>query len=230
MRKLKTIDIKAVIVDNDTGQFYQYFGMEAVTPKGVNTILHDINSKEPVTVNIASPGGDVDAASEIYTMLRQHEGEVHVIVQGTAASSASVIAMAGDQISMSPTAKMMIHRASTVISGNTNDAKHLANVLSTVDQSIMAAYQDRTGLPATDIIKMMEEETWLTAQTAVDKGFADEIMFVDDKQTQYVNSTLPLPSKAAVNKLLNLINQQNKQFKPSQPTLLQRKLTILEGE
>lgn len=227
--------IKGDVVDDQTGAFYSFFGMSAAYPSAVEEVLNSGVTTDDVEVDIASNGGDVFAASEIYTMLKNYQGNVAVNVQGLAASAASVIAMAGDKVSISPTAQIMIHKAWSGIQGNADDLSHESNVLDSIDQSIVAAYVAKTGMAADDVLQLMANETWMTAQDAVDKGFADEIMFVDDKQPQFTNSISEIPSKAAINKFMNLISKS--QPKPTQPkesqpanALMQSKLAILMGK
>lgn len=235
------IPIKGDIVDDTTGSFYSFFDIPAVTPAQVNQLIAEANDNgDNIEVNIASNGGDVFAASEIYTNLKAFPGNVTVNVEGLAASAASVIAMAGDQVNMSPTAQMMIHKAWTVSQGNADDLAHDAEMMDSTDQSIVNAYEQKTGMDRNDILQLMTNETWMTAQDAVDKGFADQIMFVDEKAPQLVNATSPVVPKAAVNKLLNLINKakpqtneprvtENKTETPA-PSLKDQKLAMLMGK
>ncbi|BEI54989.1 ATP-dependent Clp protease proteolytic subunit (plasmid) [Lactiplantibacillus plantarum] len=170
----------------------------------------DDSVDEALEVDIASNGGDVFAASEIYTMLKNYAGSVTVNIQGLAASAASVVAMADDHINISPTAQIMIHKAWSQPAGNADDLEHEASILNGIDQSIASAYEAKTGMEQADLLQLMANGTWLTASDAVDKGFADEIMFADDKQLQPVNAISDIPPKSAVNKLLNLIYKADK--------------------
>lgn len=223
----KTIDIKGDVVDNETAMMYDYFGLKNVSPDKVNDILNavepDTDPTNDVVVNIASNGGDVFAASEIYTALKDYAGNVTVNVQGLAASAASVIAMAGDTVNISPTAQIMIHKAWSGSQGNADDLAHQSDVLDGIDDSIANAYVARTRKSKDEVLQMMTNETWLTAQDAVDQGFADSIMFVDEKQPQVVNSTNSIISHAAVNKFLNLLkaadNQKSNKPKPTNMTV-----------
>ncbi|MHC3377759.1 head maturation protease, ClpP-related [Ligilactobacillus equi] len=195
---MRTLDIKSDIVDNDTGAFYEWLGWEVIYPSKVDKLLND---EDDVTVNINSNGGDVFAASEIYTLLAQHTGKVIVNIQGLAASSASFIAMAGDEIRISPTAQIMIHKAWTGAVGNADDMSHQAEILEGIDDSIMNAYVAKTGLSKEELSNMMAKETWLTAQQAMDKGFADEIMDFNKVQEPVMNAKQPLKvTKAIVDK------------------------------
>lgn len=149
------------------------------------------DASEQLVINLSSGGGEVTAASEIYTALRQMNTTVSINITGMAASAASIIAMAGDTVNISPTAQLMIHQASLRdVSGNKDDLTHLSNILDKTDQSIVQAYVDRTGLPVDKIVKMMAEETFLTAQEAVEYGFADQIMFTGTSTQNKVTNSL----------------------------------------
>ncbi|MBU3100669.1 MULTISPECIES: head maturation protease, ClpP-related [Clostridium] len=134
-----------------------------------------------VSVWLNSPGGDVFAASQIYTMLKEYKGKVTVKIDGMAASAASVIAMAGAEILMSPVAIMMIHNPSTVIFGEAVDLQCGIDMLSEVKESIINAYEQKTGLPRNKISKMMDSETWFSAKKAVELGFADKVLYEPDQ-------------------------------------------------
>ena len=130
-----------------------------------------------ITVWINSPGGNVFAAAEIYTMLRDYPGSVTVKIDAIAASAASVIAMAGNKVLMSPVAMLMIHDPSTIAMGNTKDMEKAIATLNEVKESIINAYAAKSGLSHNRISKLMENETWMNAKKAVELGFADEVLF-----------------------------------------------------
>lgn len=223
------IDIKGDVVSNDVGEFYEWFGMSSTYPNKVQRAIAN-DEDDDITLNIASNGGDVFAASEIYTMLKDSKKNIVVNVQGLAASAASVIAMAGNTVRMSPTSQMMIHKALVSTVGNSDDLEHESGVLNSIDESIAAAYELKTGLSQTDILQMMSNETWMNAKVAVDKGFADEIMFNEsDDEPTFENAMHALPSKAAINKFKNLIAKEKLNKQPSQPknSLREKKLAIL---
>ena len=224
------IEIKNSIVSDVVGTLYDKMGVNDYTsPKKVKAQLKDCAFSNDLIVNVSSGGGDVFAASEIYTMLRDSGKNVTVNIQGLAASAASVISMAGDTVRISPTAQIMIHKASNGIQGNADGMTHNANVLDGIDKSIAAAYVAKTGMKESDLIQMMSNETWLTAKDAVDKGFADEIMFNDEVNSQnYQNSTFgTVITDAVATQFLNSIQQTEKQ--PSQPvnSVREQKLAIL---
>ncbi|WP_270624462.1 head maturation protease, ClpP-related [Ligilactobacillus ruminis] len=195
---MTVIEVKADIVDNDTGKFYDWIGWDAVYPGKVSTLL---DGADEVEVNINSNGGDVFAASEIYTLLSQHSGMVTVNIQGLAASAASVIAMAGDVVHISPTAQIMIHKAWTIADGNADDMAHTSEFLEGIDDSIMNAYVAKTGLDKSELSNMMAKETWLTANQAVDYGFADDVMDFGRSKEPVLNSIgYPQVSRAVVDR------------------------------
>ncbi|MCT3438527.1 Clp protease ClpP [Limosilactobacillus fermentum] len=207
--------------------------MDAVSPSGVSQQLAD--GDDEIEVNIASNGGDLFAASEIYTMLKDDPRNVTVNIQGLAASSASIIAMAGNEINIAPTAQMMIHQVWSNTQGNADDMRSSAESLDSADQAVVNAYEAKTGLDRESILSMMQQETWMNAQEAVDKGFADKIMFVDEKQPQLVNATHSIPSRKAINKFLTMMAKSSAD-KPvetkaeSKPTLREQKLAFLFGK
>ena len=151
------------------------FWGDEVTPKAFREELNA--GTEDITVWINSPGGNVFAAAEIYTMLREYPGNVTVKIDAIAASAASVIAMAGSKVLMSPVAMLMIHDPSTIAMGNTKDMEKAIATLNEVKESIINAYAAKSGLSHNRISKLMENETWMNAKKAVELGFADEILF-----------------------------------------------------
>ena len=151
------------------------FWGDEVTPKAFREEL-EADSGD-ITVWINSPGGNVFAAAEIYTMLRDYQGTVTVKIDAIAASAASVIAMAGNKVLMSPVAMLMIHDPSTIAMGNARDMEKAISTLNEVKESIINAYAFKTGLTHSRIAKLMENETWMNAKKAVELGFADEILF-----------------------------------------------------
>lgn len=178
------IQIKGPIVDDGTKKFYDYLGMSATGPKSVIDQLPDDGSEVVLAIN--SPGGMVDAGSEIYTALRDYNGTVTAEVHGLAASAASIIAMSADKIIMSPVAQMMIHNASTFVGGNTNDMAHAAAMLKTADEALANAYVSKTGKSKAEVLDLMNQETWFNAENAIELGFADEMMFEDSTNDDLV--------------------------------------------
>lgn len=155
---------------------------DEVTPKAFRTELE--SGEGDITVWINSPGGNIFAADQIYTMLKDYNGKVTVKIDAVAASAASVIAMAGDEVLMSPVAMLMLHDPSTVAMGNTKDMEAAIKVLNEVKESIINAYMAKSGLSHNKIAQLMSEETWISAKKAVQLGFADEILFKDEEAPQ----------------------------------------------
>ena len=134
-----------------------------------------------LTVWINSPGGNVFAAAEIYTMLQEYKGAVTVKIASIAASAASVVAMAGSRVLMSPTALLMIHDPSTIAMGNAKDMEKAIETLNEVKESIINAYAAKSGMRRSKIAELMSNETWMNAKKAVELGFADEVLFEGDE-------------------------------------------------
>ena len=151
-----------------------FWGNE-ITPQDFRSELEA--EEGDVTVWINSPGGNVFAAAEIYTMLREYAGAVTVRIASIAASAASVVAMAGNRVEMSPTALLMIHDPSTIAMGNTKDMEKAIQTLNEVKESIINAYAAKTGMRHNRIAELMSNETWMNAKKAVELGFADEVLY-----------------------------------------------------
>lgn len=175
---MKKVSIKGAIISSGDQWIYDWFGIDATSPKSVNNAITEANGDD-LEVEINSGGGDVFAGSEIYTTLKGYSGNVTTKIVGLAASAASVIAMAGNNILMSPTGQMMIHNVSTRSSGDYRDMQHTADVLKNANTTIANAYRLKTGMSEVDLLNMMNQETWLTPQQALENKFIDEIMFND---------------------------------------------------
>lgn len=173
-----TIKINGTIVSNDDKWIYDWCEMDAFCPKDLNLI-----DGQDVDIEINSPGGYIYPASEIYTALMQHKGNVNVTITGRAASAASVIAMAGTKVSMSPTAQIMIHNVSATGSGDYRDFEHYAEQLKKSNDTIANAYMLKTGKTREEILDLMDYETWFTPEEAKEHGFIDEIMTREEAPT-----------------------------------------------
>lgn len=206
---MKKIDVKGTIISNNMQDIYDWIGFDATSPKKVMSSLPQSN--EDVEVYINSGGGDVFAGSEIFTALKEYKGNVTVKVVGLAASAASVIAMAGDKVLMAPTAQMMIHNVSTTVGGDYRTFEHTAEILKSANQSIANAYKTRTGKSDEELKSLMDAETWFNAQSAVEHGFADEMMFDNDQfgGTLVANYGANLLSDEAIAKISQLISSDS---------------------
>lgn len=198
------INVKGAIVPNNEKWIYDLLDMDATSPNDIIDALPSTN--EDVEVIINSGGGEVMSGSEIYTALKSYAGNVNVKVVGVAASAASVIAMAGDKIEMSPTAQMMIHNASTLAYGDDRAMASASKMLNSVNRGIANAYMNKTGKSEQEILDLMNEESWMSAQDAVDLGFADSKMF-DESATRLVANTGHMIPKNAIDKVSAMMNK-----------------------
>lgn len=196
------INIAGVIVPNDEKEVYEWFGIEATAPKDIHAAINKA-AGQPLEVYINSGGGSVFAGSEMYTALREYKGGVHVKIVGRAGSAATLPAMAGDS-EISPTAMLMVHRASSHAEGNCHAMDKSSEMLQTADTAIANAYVQKSGMPMEDAIEMMDRETWLTAQQAVERGLVDKVMF--SEAVQLVASAEEMLPAAVVQKVKAIIH------------------------
>lgn len=168
--------------DSDIGIFdvigEDYWG-EGVSSKRIAAALRAIGTDNPVTVNINSPGGDLFEGLTIYNLLKEHRGTVTVKVMGLAASAASIIAMAGDEVQISRAGFFMIHNAWTLAAGNRHDFRDIADFLEPLDRSMADVYSTRTGDDLDDLQALMDQETWIGGSDAVTQSFADALLDSD---------------------------------------------------
>lgn len=168
------VSIRGAIVTDDDKWIYDWFGIQATSPADVHKAIEDAKG-EDLEVEINSGGGDVVAGNEIYTALRMYRGKVTNIIVGMAASAASYIASARNCI-MTPVGFYMIHNASGGASGDYHAMDKESEVLQTVNRAITAAYMEKTKMSQEDLLALMDKETWLTAEQAVEYGFVDSII------------------------------------------------------
>ena len=179
-----------------------------VTPQ----MFHDelFAGKGPVTVWLNSPGGDCIAASQIYTMLMDYKDDVTIKIDGIAASAASVIAMAGTKVLMAPTALMMIHNPMTMAYGNQADMEKAIEMLDEVKESIMNAYEIKTSLSRAKLSHLMDSETWMNANKAIELGFADDIL----KDSKKDAADIPAYAFSGKETETRLMNKLTAHYKP----------------
>ena len=215
----------AVLVLNGEISDETWFGDE-VTPKLFRADLDKCQGDISVWIN--SPGGDVFAAAQIYNMLMDYPHNVTVKIDGLAASAASVIAMAGTEVQMSPVAMMMIHNPMTVDIGDSAEMQKASAMLDEVKESIMNAYEIKTGLSRTKISHLMDAESWFNAKKAVELGFADKILFSDDAEEAGEEKPLEavmFSRKAVTNSLLQKLMPEKKNGTPIEQ--LEKRLSLL---
>lgn len=184
-----------------------------ITPQMFRDELHA--GEGDITLWINSPGGDCVAASQIYAMLMDYRGNVTVKIDGIAASAASVIAMAGTKVLMAPTALMMIHNPATIAFGDHEDMQKAIDMLDEVKESIINAYEIKTGQSRAKLSHLMDSETWMNANKAIELGFADDIL-TDEKLAVDV-SAYAFSGKAVENRLLNKITAKVRTAEHKEP-------------
>jgi ATP-dependent Clp protease protease subunit len=182
-----------------------------------------------VTVWINSPGGDVFAAAQIYNMLMDYTGHVTVKIDGLAASAASVVAMAGGDVYMSPVSMLMIHNPATIAIGDSEEMLRAKALLDEVKESIINAYELKSGLSRTRLSHLMDAETWMNANKAVELGFADKLLFTEDEERVPPDTgQLLMFSRAAVyNSLLGKIPKKQKPKKGTPIESLEKRLSLI---
>lgn len=229
----KKISVKGDIVQSSDKWIYNWLGIEATSPKDVSKALNDANGQD-IEVEINSGGGDIFAGSEIYTALRNYKGNVQINIVGLAASAASVIAMAGKS-RITPTGLFMIHNVSSMARGDYRDMEHSAEVLKTANQSIANAYKEKTGLSDAELFKLMDKETWMSAEDAVKNKFVDDVMFDSNNSIKgFYNSSFGIPYET-IKKLRSTIKNPNIDNNNESDILLQKakaqlSLLKLKGE
>lgn len=199
-----------------------------VTPAAFKAEL--LSGEGDITVWINSPGGDCVAASQIYSMLMDYKGAVTVKIDGIAASAASVIAMAGTAVLMAPTALMMVHNPLTVAMGDSEEMKKAIALLDEVKESIINAYEIKTGLSRARLSHLMDAETWLSAHKAVELGFADDLLFqaAGDPAPPQPESFV-FSRRTVTNRLLNKLPREAEKTEQKQPAKpLYERLNLLK--
>lgn len=197
---------------------------DEVTPKMFKDEL--LAGTGDITVWINSPGGDVFAAAQIYNMLMDYTGKVTVKIDGLAASAASVIAMAGGDVYMSPVSMLMIHNPSTIAIGDSEEMLRAKALLDEVKESIINAYELKTGLSRTKLSHLMDAESWMNANKALELGFADKIMFMES-ETPDLTDSLIFSRMAVTNSLISKLPKQPKQKTGTPIESLDKRLSLI---
>ena len=214
---MKYFDMKGEVVDSGCEWIYDWYGIQAISPKTIQRNLESANGDD-VTFRVNSGGGSVFAGCDIYNMLMDYRNKanVNIEINGLCASIAGVIAMAGSTVKMSPSALFMIHNVSCNASGDYRDMEHTAETLKKANETVANAFKLKTGMEDKEIKAIMDKETWLTADEAKEKKIIDEIMYQD----QQVNSNMVNLVRNNATALCNSIALSNsaieklKQYKP----------------
>lgn len=207
-----TLRIEGVIAEQS------WFGDE-ITPTQFKSELSQRNGD--ITVWVNSPGGDVFAAVQLYNMLKEHNGKVTIKIDSLAASAASVIAMAGDEVLMSPSAMLMLHDPMSIVFGNEADLTACIDMLKEVKEAILNAYEIKTGAQRAKLSQFMTNETWFSAKKAIEWGFADGMLYKEEKsaeKSETLTAGFSFNSRAytlaVVNKLKGSLPKGAEQAKP----------------
>ena len=198
-----------------------------VTPKAFKAEL--TAGEGDLVIWLNSPGGDCIAASQIYTMLMDYKGKVTVKIDGIAASAASVIAMAGTTVLMAPTALMMVHNPLTVAIGDSEEMQKAIAMLSEVKESIINAYEIKTGQSRAKLSHLMDAETWLNAKKAIELGFSDGILDDEKKRLQTEDFTYAFSRRAVTNSLLDKVKPKLPKQQTGTPIeSLEKRLSLIQ--
>lgn len=220
----KVVNVSGTIVKNDDAPVYEWLEMDHTAPSSFDEA---IASGEDLIVNINSVGGDTFAGEEIYTRLMMYSGNVTVNVLGLAASAASVIAMGGDKVNISPAGQIMIHNTSIAQFGDYRDMDKASEILKKTNNSLANAYVKKTGKSMDEILSMMDAETWLTADEAVEHGFADAVIG-EQNDIQLVASSANVLPRKVINKISKL-KAENKRLRSEIESELSNKEKSVEN-
>lgn len=202
-----TIKVKGMITNDDDAPIYRdWFSMTVVSPADVIGALPADNSD--VELEIASNGGEVTPATEIYTALKNYQGNVTAQIVANAYSAGTIIAMGADKVQMSPGAQMMIHNASNEAEGNYHDMDQASQMLKSTNKAIANMYAAKSGKPVQTFLDLMDNATWMDADKAIELGLADELVDFTPVTNSFNTSLVPYQ---ALNKIKNLI-AKNKQL------------------
>ncbi len=225
----KKLKINGTIVPSDYQHIYDWIGWEATSPAKVEAFLDEAGG-EDVELEVNSPGGYVFAGMEIYNRLKMYSGKVTATVMSVAASAASLIICAAGTVRMSPVSQLMIHRAHSWTEGDANDMYKTADDLAKLDDSIANAYIDKTGMGREEVLKMMDVTTWLGADEAKEKKFADEILFRQEEQPAMASGGAIMLTSDQIAMLAEAIKARNtveEQQKTAALNLLRQKYNYL---
>ncbi len=219
------VNINGYIIPNNYKQVYDWFGMESCCPNDIK-IAKDQAPGEPLDITIGTCyGGDIFAGSEIGSEIAACEKGSTGKIMGLAASAASVLAMYINHLSMAPTAMLMAHNVSSHVEGDYHVMGTEKSTLINCNKAMAAAYSHKSGMSENEALKMMDNETWLTAQQAKEKGLIDEVMFEGNPEG-FVNAVGPgMIPKAVVDKTLKMLNEKKD---TKQIDLAKAKLNLIE--
>ena len=209
--------IEGDIIDEGDAWLYEWLDEVYTTPNEFRSELANHQGK-PLTVWIDSYGGDTMAASGIYTALKEHKGGITVKIDSKAMSAAAIVAMAGDRVLMSPTALMMVHNPLTKAQGYASDLRKVADILDIVKETIINAYQLKTGRTRASISTLMDNESYMSAKTAIKEKFADGMLYDDSEsksiEMSFNRSTIINSADDAVRRITEHLNMHREEIQP----------------
>lgn len=218
------IKLTGAIVDNDTAKVYQWYGFDAISAKAVDRAIKALEEGEELTIDLNSPGGYCSVGAEIYTMLRQASADGHSVivnVVGEACSAATVLMCGADEVKASDVAMFMFHNASLAASGKARDMRSATECLEQTDESIVNAYVAKTGKSREELHDLIDAETWMSAQRALEFGFVDGMMF-EEEQEEEEEKNLEL-----FNQVTNRIERSMKRVASSSGLIPEDKLEVM---
>lgn len=218
--------IEGDIVDDSDVWIYEWFGEPAAAPNLFREELSNYKGKD-ITVWIDSYGGSVFAGASIYNALKEHKGKITVKVDGKAMSAASVIAMAGDEVLMSPVALMMIHNPLTGVYGDMHNLRKVADILDEVKDSIINAYVLKTGKSREEVSALMDEEFYMSANTALKNKFVDGVLYQDQPLNVENLSGISLNRLSVVSNARQSVEHAINLFKPDETEDLELELNLI---
>ena len=207
------VNVKGPIVTNGQKWLYDYLGMDACAPSDISKALEEADGDD-IEVYINSNGGVCTAGFEIYTLLKEYSGKVTAKIIGAAMSAASVIACAADECLISDAGIYMIHNTQSYAEGDYRDMETEADALKQFNEAIVNVYEKKTGKSREELANLMNDNTYMAAEKAIELGFVDDYMFkVSESDTEamlVVNAETPLFTDAMVQKVKSLVLNQRK--------------------
>lgn len=197
------LKVNGDIISNSDKWIYDFYEIDSTCPNDILNQLPKDGSDVEVTIN--SGGGLVTSGNEIYTALKSYSGNVTVNIIN-AGSAASIIAMSGDKIRISPVGQIMIHNVSMGAIGDYHDMDKASEILQKANEALANAYKLKTGMSKEDLLEKMDKETWINAEEAKEFGFVDEIMFDENNSLELVASSGMTITKAMKDKALEMKN------------------------
>lgn len=206
---MKKIQIKGDVVSNSTGKLFDWFDLDSIYPAKVQNALDNLNG-EDVEVTMTTNGGSVFAGQEIYDIIKNYSGKTTLKISGLVASIGTLITCAFDEVLISPVATFMIHNPTLAeVSGEKKDMEQAAQLLSTVENTILEAYVAKTGLDKEGLSELMANQTFMTAQEVIDYGFADGLA-KEETELQLVASFETLANTSFITKLKSMKEKEER--------------------